>query len=180
MPTQLHAQARMMHYLAIVTSLVTFFRTLGGIIGLTVMSSVVNNKISESLPSGDTSASFNSLTSISQLPPAILALVQNAFADAIHWAYIAILPFACLAAIGAFFLRDVKIEKTPEERAQEEQEKRKTDPELGKVPATSSETGEHLTPQQPRTHRPRVKVYGPIMGIIWLCQFVGDKMGWRK
>src|SRR5215471_20459407 len=172
MPTQLHSQARMMQYLAIVTSLVSFFRSLGGILALTLMSSVVNNRIVSSLPSGQSSSSFSSLTSIQHLPPAVLKEVQNAFSDAIRWAYIALVPFAAVAAISGFFLREVKITRTPEEEAKRQQERNKTDAELGQV----SNKNEAV----PRTRRPRVKVYGPVMGIIWCCQAIGDKMGWRK
>src|SRR6266496_944804 len=116
MPTQLHSQARMMQYLAIVTSLVSFFRSLGGIIALTLMSSVVNNKIASAIPSGQ--STFNSLNSIQSLPPTILKDVRDAFSDAIRWAYVALIPFVAIAAIGGFFLREVKITRTPEEEAQ--------------------------------------------------------------
>ena len=172
MPTQLHSQARMMQYLAIVTSLVSFFRSLGGILALTLMSSVVNNKIASSIPSGRSTSSLSSLNSIQSLPPSILKEVQHTFSDAIRWAYIALIPFAAIAAIGGFFLRDVKITRTPEEEAQREQRRRKVDAELGQV---SNENGE-----VPRARRPRVNVYGPITGIIWCCQAIGDKTGWRK
>jgi hypothetical protein len=173
MPTQLHSQARMMHYLAIVTSLVSFFRCLGGILGLTIMSSVVNNKVSDALPSyGSSGSSLNSLNSISNLPPEVLTAVHNAFSNAIRWAYIALIPFVSIAAIGCFFLREVKIERSPEEIARREQEKTRQDAELGQV---TNENGEVT-----RTHRPRIKVYGPIGGIIWIGQAIGDKMGWRK
>src|SRR5271170_814733 len=142
MPTQLHSQARMMHYLAIVTSLVSFFRSLGGILALTLMSSVVNNKIASAFPSGQSMASsFNSLTSIQQLPPDILAQVQNAFSDAIRWAYVALIPFVCIAAIGCFFLREVKITRSAEEEAERQAKLGKVDPELGRL---SSKTGEVL------------------------------------
>lgn len=172
MPTQLHAQARMMHYLAIVTSLVSFFRSLGGILALTLMSSVVNNKIEQSIPSGQNSSSYRSLTSIQSLPQSVLTQVQHAFSNAIRWAYIALIPFVCIAAISAFFLREVKITRTAEEETERQQALNKTDAELGQVANQNSEVT--------RTHRPRAKVYGPVTGIIWCCQAIGDKYGWRK
>jgi len=170
MPTQLHSQARMMQYLAIVTSLVSFFRSLGGIIALTLMSSVVNNKIASAIPSGQ--STFNSLNSIQSLPPTILKDVRDAFSDAIRWAYVALIPFVAIAAIGGFFLREVKITRTPEEEAQRQHERNKVDSELGQVPTENGEV--------PRARRPRVKVYGPIMGIVWCCQAIGDMTGLRK
>src|SRR5277367_4327680 len=175
MPTQLHSQARMMQYLAIVTAIVSFFRSLGGIFGLTVMSSVVNNKVSADIPSGQSSSSLTSLSSIQNLPPDIMKQVQNDFADAIRWAYIAILPFVCIAAISVCFLREVKIERSTAEEARKAEQQNKSDAELGQVSGGPSADGATT-----RTHRPRVKVYGPIMGIVWCCQAIGDKMGWRK
>jgi len=163
MPTQLHSQARMMHYLAIVTSLVSFFRSLGGIVALTLMSSVVNNKVSEAFSNSPASGNnLNSLNSIQNLPPAILLQIQDAFANAIRWAYIAILPFVCIAAISAFFLREVKIEKSREEERRKEEESKRADAELGQVPSSADGTSV-------RQHRPRTKVYGPIGAIIWIC-----------
>jgi fucose permease len=166
----------MMHYIAIVTSIVSFFRSLGGIVGLTLMSSVVNNKVSNAFansPVGTGNSDLNSLSSIQNLPPSVLAAIQDAFANAIRWAYIAILPFVCISAISCFFLREVKIERSSEEEQRKEEEKKKTDAELGQIPQDGSSGS-------PRQHKPRIKVIGPIGGIIWLCQALGDKMGWRK
>jgi hypothetical protein len=101
--------------------------------------------------------------------------VQDDFADAIRWAYIALLPFVCIAAISVFFLREVKIERSASEEARKTEQQNKADAELGQVP-----NGSNLDGVATRTHRPRVKVYGPIMGIVWCCQAIGDKMGWRK
>jgi CBS domain containing-hemolysin-like protein len=188
MPTQLHSQARMMQFLAIVTSLVSFFRSLGGILALTIMSSVVNNKISDAFASSSlsnntssSSSSLNSLGSIQSLPPDTLSRVQDAFSDAIRWAYIALLPFVCIAAISAFFLREVKIERSVEDERRREAE-RNGDGEMG-TSATESSTpvqsgvdgGSAVVGRKPRT-----KIYGPIGVIIWCCQAIGDKMGWRK
>lgn len=179
MPTQLHSQARMMHYLAIVTSLVSFFRCLGGILALTIMSSVVNNKVAAAFPYAGSSSSLTSLNAIQNLPPAVLAAVQAAFANAVRWAYIAILPFVCVSAISTVFLRELKITKDPEEQAEHDAQQAKTDAELGNVPQMN-EDGTATNPAQPRKHKPRIKIYGPIGAIIWCIQALGDKMGWRK
>jgi hypothetical protein len=178
MPTQLHSQARMMQYLAVVTSLVSFFRCLGGIFALTIMSSVVNNKVSSALssffPSGLSSSSLNSLSSIQSLPPSVLAIVQNAFSDAIQWAYIALLPFVGIAAISTFFLRDVKIERSANEEARRTAKGNEQDTELGQVGNTN--VGVAGT----QTHRPRHRIYGPLGLIIGSFQAIGDKTGRRK
>lgn len=77
----------------------------------------------------------------------------------------------CIAAISAFFLREVKIERSMEEERRKQEEQKKTDAELGQVPVQSDGS---------RPRRPRVKIYGPLGAIIWVCQAIGDKMGWRK
>jgi hypothetical protein len=126
----------MMQYLAIVTSLVSFFRSLGGILALTLMSSVVNNKISDSFSTSlsnntaGNATSFSSLGSIQSLPPEMLGRVQDAFSEAIRWAYIALLPFVCIAAVSSFFLREVKIERSVEDERRREEE-RNRDGEVG-------------------------------------------------
>src|SRR5205814_1233854 len=123
-------------------------------------------------PSSQSTSMFNSLNSIQSLPPKILKDIRDAFSDAIRWAYVALIPFVAVAAIGGFFLREVKITRTPEEEAQRQQELNKVDHELGRVPNENREV--------PRGRRPRVKVYGPIMAIIWCCQAIGDMTGLRK
>jgi len=174
-----------MQHLAVVTSLVAFFRTFGGITALTLMSSVVNNKIASSIPAGETASSLDSLTSIDALPPAVKKQVQDLFANAIRWAYIALIPFAGISAISTLFLREVKITKDPDEEAQREQERNKEDAELGNVPPESqgaTQGAERPTQAggQQRTTRKRTRVYGPLTGIIWCIQALGDKLGWRK
>ena len=162
-----------MQYLAVVVSIVMFFRCLGGVFALTIVSSVVNNKLSTALavyfPSGLSSSAINSLDSIQSLPPSLLTLVQNAFSDAVRWAYIALLPFASLATIGALFLREVHIERSSRDRATRTREKRREDSELGQV-----------VHNQATTHRPRQTIFGPFSLIIWCLQAIGDRMGWRK
>jgi hypothetical protein len=143
------------------------------------MSSVVNNKITNAFASsGGESSSYSSLSSIQSLPPAIITQVQNAFSDAIRWAYIAILPFACIAAFSVFFLREVKIERSAEEIERREREKNRQDAELGHTTQNGEDINENGNVTRPR--RPRVKIIGPIGVVIWCCQALGDKMGWRK
>lgn len=170
-----------MQYLATVTALVSFFRYLGGIVGLTLMSSVVNNKVASALSSNPHSSSLASLSSIQNLPPPILKQVQDTFADAIRWAYIAVVPFVAISAISSLFLREVKIERSAKEETQIREDKSK-DVEMGhdtREPDGAKQESA-ATGGTHRMHKPRVKVYGPIMAIIWVCQAIGDKMGWRK
>jgi len=173
MPAQLHSQARMMQYIAIVTSIVMFFRCLGGVLALTIMSSIVNNKLSATLsgffPSGLNSSALNSLGLIQSLPPSLLALVQNAFSDAVRWAYIALIPFASLAVVGAVFLREVHIESSSGGRRRQAEMQKERDTEAG-----------HVKERSASAHPPRATIYGPATLIVWCFQGVADKMGWRK
>jgi hypothetical protein len=175
----------MMQHLAIVTSVVSFFRSLGGIVGLTLMSSVVNNKVAAAFSflsnsSSAAAASSHSLDSIDSLPPAILTLVQHVFSDAIRWAYIALLPFVCIAAISSFFLREVKIERSASDEAKREKKRQAQDAELGQVMGDKATENGGEGGQVVKTHRERITVIGPGTGIVWLVQAAGDRYGWRK
>ena len=99
-------------------------------------------------------------------------MVQNAFSDAIRWAYIALLPFVCIAAVSSVFLREVKIERSNEEQARQEDERNKEDAELGQT------TNADGSPR--RVYRRRIKIRGPAGAIVWCFQALGDKMGLRK
>ena len=173
MPAQLHSQARMMQYIAIVASIVMFFRCLGGVLALTIMSSIVNNKLSAALseffPSGLNSSAINSLGLIQSLPPSVLALVQNAFSDAVRWAYIALIPFASLGVIGAVFLREVHIEKRSGGQKRQPRTEKDGQADL-----------RHTKNRSTLTDRPRATIYGPATLIVWVFQAVAEKIGWRK
>jgi hypothetical protein len=115
MPTQIHSQKRMMHHLAAVTSMISFWRAFGGSVGLSIQASVTNNLVARDTASLglSTSAGPQNLNELSQLSPAAAEAVRSAFSNAIRWSYIALLPFCCLSAVTAFFLGNMPTRDPP-------------------------------------------------------------------
>jgi hypothetical protein len=111
MPGLLHAVGLRSRFKARCLAIMTFTQIFGGTVGIAIMGSVFNNKLSQYV-SGvghinphDTS----SVSNINALPPAIQDQVRAVVNDAVFWAYVAILPFLSLAGVLAFLLGNVKI-----------------------------------------------------------------------
>jgi hypothetical protein len=111
MPGMLHIVGMRSRFKARGLAIMSFATAFGGTVGISIMSSVFSNKLSQHI-SGEVQVNSNatsSVTNIQGLPPAVQTLVRGWFNDAVFWAYIAILPFLGLAGILAFFLGNVKI-----------------------------------------------------------------------
>ncbi|CCM03054.1 uncharacterized protein FIBRA_05173 [Fibroporia radiculosa] len=108
---------------AIVSALSLFFRALGGTIGLAQCGAVLNAKVKlylEDLITSGTisgaaagqlsqaSASLSSIQSINALPSELQSYVKDAFRDGTRWAFISLVPWAALAAIGTLFLSKIR------------------------------------------------------------------------
>ncbi|KAL4926682.1 putative MFS multidrug transporter [Aspergillus undulatus] len=124
MPSTLHAAGIWPDRIAAALSLLEFAEPFGGTLGITIMGSVFNNKLSSGLASipaagGSNSVSAEDLGSgdaeslnfISSLPNDIQRQVRLAGRDAIMWAYIAILPILGLSVITGLFMGNVWIRK---------------------------------------------------------------------
>lgn len=99
------------------TSVVTFFRSLGGSFGGaifgTVLISRLTKHLTEVLP-GNAAAAHINLTSIqsgvsSSLPPEVAHSVLEAFARSFHDMFLLAIPFALLAFVVSFFLREAPL-----------------------------------------------------------------------
>ena len=111
MPGLLHAVGLRSRFKARGLAIMSFAQIFGGTVGIAIMGSVFNNKLSQYV-SGvghinphDTS----SVGSINALPPAVQARVRAVVGDAVFWAYVAILPFLSLGGVVVFLLGNVKI-----------------------------------------------------------------------
>ncbi|KAL2785577.1 major facilitator superfamily domain-containing protein [Aspergillus keveii] len=122
MPANLHIAGIWPDKLAAALSLMRFALPFGGTVGITVMGSVFNNKLSESisgLTSGGGAVSAQdlghggteSLDFIASLPDAVQAGVRHAGKDAIMWAYISIMPILGISLVTGFFMGNVWIRK---------------------------------------------------------------------
>ncbi|KAK6532091.1 hypothetical protein TWF694_003253 [Orbilia ellipsospora] len=136
MPGTLHAVGMEPKRIARVVSLMGFVLPLGGTLGLTMMGSVFNNKLSEGfanigagsagLDGKDTGRSASSIDSIQSLPQPILGMVEDVAKNAVVWSYISILPLVAAGGIVACFLGNVQITSTnPEDMVEDENGHRK-------------------------------------------------------
>ncbi|CEL11181.1 hypothetical protein ASPCAL14284 [Aspergillus calidoustus] len=122
MPANLHIAGIWPDKLAAALSLMRFALPFGGTVGITVMGSVFNNKLSTSISrlttgGGAVSAQdlghggTESLDFIASLPDSLQAGVRHAGKDAIMWAYISIMPILGISLVTGFFLGNVWIRK---------------------------------------------------------------------
>ena len=111
MPRLLHTVGLRSRFKARGLAIMSFTQIFGGTVGIAIMGSVFNNKLSQyvfgmaHINRHDTS----SIGNINVLPPALQAQVRAVVNDAVFWAYVAILPFLSLAGALAFLLGSVKI-----------------------------------------------------------------------
>jgi hypothetical protein len=97
------------------TSAATFFRSIGGSIGVSVFSTIFNVHFADNLaalPAGSgLSGGTASLTPtlVAQLPPEVRIGVINAFSDALNVVFVAAIPFAALAFVLSWALPEVPL-----------------------------------------------------------------------
>lgn len=123
MPATLHASGVWPNRIAAALSLMRFALPFGGTIGITIMGSVFNNKLSsgiaavpgldgvsaQGLGGGGDTGTAGSLDFVNGLPGPQQEGVRIAGRDAIMWAYIAILPILGVSLVTGLFLGNVWI-----------------------------------------------------------------------
>ena len=110
MPGLLHAVGLRSRFKARSLAVMGFSVSFGGTIGIAIMGSVFNNKLSQYVSAVHFNPhSTSSVGSIDALPPVLQAEVRAVVKDGVFWAYIAILPFLSLAGVLAFFLGNIQI-----------------------------------------------------------------------
>lgn len=99
------------------TSTVTFFRSIGSSLGAALFGAILANRLThhlqQTMPAGSAGTAVGSLhdgsTALSHLPPAmlhdVLLAFSHAFADVFRYA----IPFAVVAFIAGFFLREIPL-----------------------------------------------------------------------
>jgi EmrB/QacA subfamily drug resistance transporter len=78
------------------SSLIAFFRSLGGAIGVSVLGALLAHKVTTSLPA----SSGGSVPSIQDLPPAAIRLVEHAYGSGIAEIFMAAAPLGLVALIA--------------------------------------------------------------------------------
>ena len=109
------------------SSVVAFFRSMGGSIGVSVLGAVLSHQVTASVTSGlsklgvDPSKSSGGGTAIpdmSTLPAPVRAVFETAFGDATGHLFLIAAPCAAIALVAVLFIREVPL-RTTIERADE-------------------------------------------------------------
>lgn len=111
--------------LASTTSAVTFFRSLGGAVGVAAFGAILSNRLSAELISlartahlpltGGLEGGLGSPEAIRHLPAPLLEVILEAFTRAIHMVFLVGVPIALLAAVAAVMLKELPLRSAPAE-----------------------------------------------------------------
>jgi EmrB/QacA subfamily drug resistance transporter len=104
--------------LGVASSLVTFFRSLGGAIGLAVYGALFNSRIASS---GIDERLLQSPSQIQDLPPAVGEPVVEALADAVQFLFVASVPVMLVAFGLSWFVKEIPLRETSPMQAGREQ-----------------------------------------------------------
>lgn len=101
------------------SSLVAFFRSLGGSVGVAALGAVLSHQVSTQVTSGLTQLGLpagghqsHDIPDLSTLPVAVRELFQQAFGDATGHLFLVALPFAVVALVCVVFIREVPLRTT--------------------------------------------------------------------
>jgi EmrB/QacA subfamily drug resistance transporter len=105
--------------LGVVTSATTFFRSLGGALGVALFGAVLNARtnaeLDQQLPAGtliDRDTLLSSPRHIRELPPELAGPVTDAIAEGVTAAFVVAVPVVVVAFGFAWFLREVPLRET--------------------------------------------------------------------
>jgi EmrB/QacA subfamily drug resistance transporter len=107
------------HDLGVATAGATFFRSIGGSIGVAICGAIFSNRLAHelaSIPGLPSSAAAGSVThaSVDQLPAALKATFLGAYADALTTVFLVCTPIAALAFVLAWLLPEKPLRRTIE------------------------------------------------------------------
>ncbi|MFG1816063.1 MFS transporter [Kribbella sp. NPDC049174] len=110
------------------TSVVSFFRSMGGTIGVSALGAVLANKVATSLGM-DGSPGGGAVPDINTLPEEVKVAVQEAYGNATADLFLISVPIAVLALVAIVFIKEKSLLTTSasERRAAEEEEAGKLD-----------------------------------------------------
>jgi hypothetical protein len=109
------------------SSVVAFFRSMGGSIGVSVLGAVLSHQVTASVTSGlsklgvdpgKSSGGGTAIPDMSTLPAPVRAVFETAFGDATGHLFLIAAPCAAIALVAVLFIREVPL-RTTIERADE-------------------------------------------------------------
>jgi EmrB/QacA subfamily drug resistance transporter len=96
--------------LGVVTSVLTFFRSMGGAIGVSVLGAVLANRVTslmtEKLGPAVSGGDSGAVPDISKLPEPVLRVVQDSYATATAELFLIGVPLTVLALVAVFFIKE--------------------------------------------------------------------------
>jgi EmrB/QacA subfamily drug resistance transporter len=104
--------------LGVATSSATFFRSIGGSIGVAVFGTIFDNRLAAYLPQHVPAAALarlhgTSITAnpavIKMLPTVIRSGIQTSFSDALHIVFLAAVPFAAVAFLLSWLMKEIPL-----------------------------------------------------------------------
>lgn len=115
------------HELGAATSVLTFFRSMGGAIGVSALGAVLANRVTGLMTeqlgpaAGATGGGTTEVPDLSTLPEPVLRIVQNSYAIATSELFLISAPIAFLALLAVLFVREKPLHTlSGDERARQE------------------------------------------------------------
>jgi len=105
------------------SSLVAFFRSMGGSIGVSALGAVLASQVASSVAAGlaklgvdagKAGGESHSIPDMSELPGPVRAVFESAFGDATAHLFLIAAPFAAVALLAVLFIREVPLRTTIE------------------------------------------------------------------
>lgn len=114
------------HELGAATSVVSFFRSLGGTIGVSALGALLASRVSDDLAvlgtGSESGGEAAAVPDVTTLPEEVRTVVENAYGDATAELFLIATPFAVLALIVVLFIKEKALKTTSgAERLAEEQ-----------------------------------------------------------
>lgn len=101
------------------SSVVTFFRTMGGSIGVSALGAVLSHQVADSVAAGldrlgltVEGGGHGAIPDLTTLPAPVRELYEHAFGEATGHLFLVALPFAVLALVCVVFIREVPLRTT--------------------------------------------------------------------
>jgi hypothetical protein len=104
------------------TSVVSFFRSMGGTIGVSALGAVLANRVATSLGMDGSSGGGGAVPDLKTLSPEVKVAVQEAYGNATADLFVISVPIAVLALVAILFIKEKSLLTTTaaERRAAEE------------------------------------------------------------
>jgi EmrB/QacA subfamily drug resistance transporter len=100
------------------SSLVTFFRSLGGAVGVTALGAVLGNRVTHFVSTGladlhiSGAGTGGGIPDVSQLPPPVRGVVESAYGHGIGDVFLYAAPFALLSFLLVVFVKEVALRRS--------------------------------------------------------------------